>query len=93
MKKQKTISLSMTFQELMQYPEAVEVLMDKGFHCIGCPASTFETIEQGAASHGVDPKKLIEEINKKLAKKKSKKSSKNNVNKKTKQRKKSKKWH
>ena len=65
----------MTFAELMKYPEAVEVLMKKGFHCIGCSAAAFETIEQGAIMHGINPKELVEEINKKLSKKKTKKSS------------------
>lgn len=62
----------MTFAELMQYPEAVEILMDKGFHCIGCSAASFETIEQGATMHGINPKKLIDEMNKKLSKSKHK---------------------
>ena len=73
----KQIITSMTFAELMQYPEAVEILMKKGFHCIGCSAAAFETIEQGALMHGINPKKLVEEINKKLSKpKKSKIKSK-----------------
>ena len=67
------IKTSMTFAELLKYPEAIEVLMAKGFHCIGCPSSTFETIQQGAQMHGIDPKKLVEEINNKIEKAKSKK--------------------
>lgn len=68
----KLITSSMTFAELMQYPEAVEVLMKKGFHCIGCSAAAFETIEQGAQMHGINPKKLVDEINKKVSSSKSK---------------------
>ena len=59
----------MTFADLLKkHPEVVEDLMDAGMNCIGCPASTFETIEMGAMSHGIDPKELIDKINKKLAK-------------------------
>ena len=60
---------SMNFSELIErYPQAVEVLMNEGMHCIGCAASAFETIEQGAIMHGIDSDKLVEKINKKLAK-------------------------
>jgi hybrid cluster-associated redox disulfide protein len=85
MKQKKKISISMTFAELIRYPEAVEVLMKKGFHCIGCPASSFETIEQGAVMHGLNPQKLVEEINLRLDKKKNKPKPK--LNKKSKKKK------
>jgi hybrid cluster-associated redox disulfide protein len=65
------VTKKMSFSELMQkYPQAVEVLMNEGMHCIGCAASAFETIEQGAIMHGLNPNKLVEKINKKLSKKK-----------------------
>jgi len=36
------------------YPEIVNVLINEyGFHCIGCFASQFETLEQGAMVHGI----------------------------------------
>jgi hydroxylamine reductase len=79
MKSKNKISVSMTFAELMRYPEAVEILMKKGFHCIGCPSAGFETIEQGAAMHGINPKKLVDEINRKLDKKKIKQKSKKQI--------------
>ncbi len=66
------IKTSMTFAELLRYPEAIEVLMEKGFHCIGCPSSTYETISQGAVMHGINPDELVAEINNKLSKTKSK---------------------
>lgn len=42
------------------------VLMDIGMHCLGCPASQMETIEQAAAVHGVDADELVKMINEKL---------------------------
>ena len=39
---------------VMNYPAAVEVLFEHGFHCIGCGLSAYETLEQGAAAHGFD---------------------------------------
>ncbi|MFA6907901.1 MAG: DUF1858 domain-containing protein [Candidatus Micrarchaeia archaeon] len=39
---------------VMNHPSAAAVLLDRGFHCIGCGLSAYETIEQGAAAHGFD---------------------------------------
>ncbi|HCR40426.1 MAG TPA: disulfide oxidoreductase, partial [Lachnospiraceae bacterium] len=33
----------------------IPILMDIGMHCIGCPASQGETIEEAAMVHGMDP--------------------------------------
>ena len=64
------VAKSMTFGDILRnYPESAEVLMNSGMHCIGCGASNFETLEQGALMHGIDPDKLVSEINKKLSKK------------------------
>jgi len=51
-----------------KYPEAAEILMNKGMHCIGCGMAMFETLEQGAMVHGLDADELVNEINKKLQK-------------------------
>jgi len=34
-----------------------------GMHCLGCPASRGETIEQACMVHGTDPDELIAKIN------------------------------
>ena len=50
-----------------EYPEAAEVLMSFGLHCIGCFASGFDTIKQGASIHGMSDEEInemIDEINK-----------------------------
>ncbi len=44
-------------------PDAVPVLMEIGMHCIGCPASIGETVEEAAAVHGVDADELVARIN------------------------------
>ena len=33
---------------------AAPVLLSIGMHCLGCPSSQMETIEEAAAVHGVD---------------------------------------
>jgi len=68
MKNKKTvIDKSTKFSELMQkHPEAIEILLDKGMHCIGCHLAIHETLEQGALMHGLDPEQLVREINNKI---------------------------
>jgi hybrid cluster-associated redox disulfide protein len=62
--KKDKITKSMTLGEAIQkYPETAEVLMRNGFHCLGCHMAGFETIAQGAASHGIDLKKLLKDMN------------------------------
>ena len=48
---------------VMKWPESAGAFMEAGLHCYGCAAARYETIEQGAMAHGVDPDKLIEAIN------------------------------
>jgi len=57
---------------LIRNPEVAEVFMEHGMYCLGCPMAAQETIEQGCESHEIDCDKVIEEINKKLEKKKKK---------------------
>jgi len=63
----KKITGKESFNEiLMKYPEVGELLFEKGMHCFGCPMGAGETIEKGAKAHGLNVKKLITEINKKI---------------------------
>jgi hybrid cluster-associated redox disulfide protein len=41
---------------------------EMGMHCLGCPSSRGETIEQACEVHGVSADVLIERINAHLAK-------------------------
>lgn len=50
-----------------QYPETAEVLFGIGMHCLGCPASQAESLEDACAVHGVDPKFVVKAINDKIA--------------------------
>ena len=54
--------------ELLQIDEGVApILLNIGMHCLGCPSSQMETIEQAAMVHGIDPNALVDEINNFLA--------------------------
>ena len=37
--------------------------LEIGMHCLGCPASRGETIEEACAVHGNDPEQLIAKLN------------------------------
>jgi len=64
-KKKAIIDKKMTFAEIMhKNPKAAEILMNKGMYCIGCHMAMHETLEQGAFMHGMNPDKLVKELNK-----------------------------
>jgi len=65
------ISEKMSFYEIIsKYPKAAEILMGKGLSCVGCPMAMQESLEIGAKAHGINVKKLVEELNKKLTNRK-----------------------
>lgn len=45
-------------------PEKAEILMEAGMHCLGCPASQAETLEEACEVHGIDVNELLENLNK-----------------------------
>ena len=45
-----------------------QFFLEMGMHCLGCPASRGESIEQACAVHGVDVDQLINKINEHLSK-------------------------
>jgi len=59
-----TINKDMTIGEiLMTKPELAAVLMDNGMHCLGCPSSQMESLEDACFVHGIEVSKLIEKLN------------------------------
>lgn len=54
--------------ELLMIDENVApILLEIGMHCLGCPSSQMETIEEAAMVHGIDPDALVGKINDFLA--------------------------
>ncbi|MDD5417790.1 MAG: DUF1858 domain-containing protein [Candidatus Nanoarchaeia archaeon] len=63
--KKNKITKDMNIIEMVQkYPQTVEVLFKHGFHCVGCAMAHYESIEQAAEVHGIDLKKLLNDLNK-----------------------------
>ncbi len=44
-------------------PEAAEHLLAMGMHCLGCPASRAETLEEACEVHGVEVDELLIKLN------------------------------
>ena len=62
------VTKQMLIGELLQLaPNIAGVLMRAGMHCIGCPSSQMESLEEAAMVHGMDVDVLVEQINDFLA--------------------------
>ena len=58
------IEKTMKIGDLLQaYPDKADILLEAGMHCLGCPASQMETLEETCSVHGIDVEELIETLN------------------------------
>ena len=52
-----------TIGEVIQIDAGViPILMGAGMHCVGCPSSAGETLEEAAMVHGIDGDMIVEEL-------------------------------
>jgi hybrid cluster-associated redox disulfide protein len=59
------IKSSMMIAEVVsRWPKTAKVLTKHGMHCIGCPMAMSETLAQASKVHGINLKKMLEELNK-----------------------------
>ena len=62
------ISKEMLIGELLQVDENMaQILMGAGMHCIGCPSSQMESLEEACMVHGIDCDDLVSKMNEILA--------------------------
>jgi len=61
------VTKDMTIGDILKnHPEAVEIMLSYGLHCVGCQVQFWETLEGGCLGHGFDEKKindLVKDIN------------------------------
>ena len=50
-----------------KYPEACEILLSIGMHCLGCPSARSESLADACAVHGMPVDRVVEAINTKIA--------------------------
>lgn len=62
------ISKDMLIGELLQKSDLIApILMRAGMHCLGCPSSQGESLEEACMVHGIDCDTLVSQINEVLA--------------------------
>ena len=65
-----TVTKDMTIGEILNIDIAIApILMQAGMHCLGCPSSQGESLEEAAMVHGMDCDGLLVAINEYLANK------------------------
>ena len=58
------VSKDMLIGEILEINEKyAEILMEAGMHCLYCPASTGETLEEACDVHGIDVDELVTKLN------------------------------
>ncbi len=59
------ITANMTIGEILDLrgEEVVPILLDMGMHCLGCPSSQVETLDEACNAHGVDVNEILSKIN------------------------------
>ena len=66
----KSITKDMVIGDILDAePGTAMFFFEMGMHCLGCPASRGETVEEACAVHGVRVEDLIDRINEYLASK------------------------
>ncbi|MVB09438.1 hypothetical protein CAFE_00940 [Caprobacter fermentans] len=54
--------------EILDLDEStVPFFMEMGMHCLGCPASRGESLEEACVVHGVDVEEMVQKLNEHLA--------------------------
>ena len=62
------IKKDMLIGELVVMDELIpQMLMGAGMHCLGCPSSQMESLEEACMVHGIDCDDLVSKMNEILA--------------------------
>lgn len=63
-----TITKDMTIGSILMLSEHIPaVLMKAGMHCLGCPASQAESLEDACMVHGINCDELVSQLNELLS--------------------------
>ena len=58
------VTKDMLIGEILKKDQTIAaILMASGMHCVGCPASQGESLEEACAVHGVDCDQLVNRLN------------------------------
>ncbi len=57
------ITKNTTMGEMLNYDRGIAaILMQSGMHCVGCPASIGESLEEACMVHGIDADVVLKQI-------------------------------
>ena len=63
-----TTTVNTTMGEMLEYDMGIAyVLMQCGMHCVGCPSSIGESLEEACIVHGLNADDVLAQINEYLA--------------------------
>jgi len=63
-----TVNKSMSIGEVLNiHRGTARILMEFGMHCLGCPHSIMESLEDACAVHGTNVDELVHQLNEFLA--------------------------
>jgi len=58
------ITKDMTIAQVLNMDiDSARVFLESGMHCVGCPASSGESIEEASIVHGIDSDELLKKLN------------------------------
>lgn len=64
------ITKETTMGQMLEYDQGIAyILMQSGMHCIGCPSSINESLEEACMVHGLDADVVLKSIQDYLAQK------------------------
>ena len=63
-----TVNKQMSIGEVLELDRTTApIMMQYGMHCMGCPFSQMESLQDGCAAHGTDADELVKKLNEYLA--------------------------
>lgn len=59
------ITADMTIGEILELrgEQVAPILLEMGMHCLGCPSSQMETLEEACDVHGVEVSEILAKMN------------------------------
>jgi hybrid cluster-associated redox disulfide protein len=58
------ITENMLLSEILEMdPDPTDVFFRHGLNCVGCPGAQSESLKEAAEGHGINLKRLIEDLN------------------------------
>ena len=63
------ITGDMNIQDIVsKYPQTLSIFFKYGLGCIGCHASSYESLAEGVMMHGIELDAILKDLNKLIAK-------------------------